>query len=230
MTRLTFVMSSRQVYSNLTLVDDAPPFDVVPKQIFNSDLLNFPTNSNGMLQFPGGCLLDTPVAYNNLTVDACPPNAKFFIECTGALAQSVKAQDRFFAGTVFAEALKAQAQQRAEQATAAERIRAYVPAPVAPVEPPPPPPPRPQWMADADAAAARQVETAATTRAIGTGPTVVGPSLEAIKTELFIAGARQAAEAAAGERANAEMYERVAARKAAQDHATALLKQGHLGG
>jgi hypothetical protein len=58
--RITFVTSSRvAVYSNLTLVDDAAPYAVVPKQLFNSDLLCALTNANGTLQFPAGCLLNT---------------------------------------------------------------------------------------------------------------------------------------------------------------------------
>jgi hypothetical protein len=79
--------------------------------------------------------------------------------------------------------------------------------PVAPeVKPPPPPPPRPEWMAEIDREAMRQLEAAAIARARAKEPTIVGPSLEQIKFELFLAGAQRAAEAAAGEAANAALY------------------------
>jgi hypothetical protein len=230
MSRIIFVTSSREVFSNFTLVDDAPPFDVVPRQLFNTDLLCALTNSNGTQQFPAGCQLDTPVAFGNLTVAACPKGAVFTIDCTGALAQAVAsatAFDRLIASTTHGEALRAAAQRRDDDAIiAAERLRTQPP-PVAHVPPPPPPPPRPEWMNAAD------VSEAAAARAKATGPTIIGPSLEQIKLGLFIGGGQRAAEEAAGAAANAELDARVAAitaaREKAQAEATALLReQGHL--
>jgi hypothetical protein len=224
LSQIRFMISSREVFSNLALVDDAPPFDAVPRQLFNSDLLCFLTNRNGALQFPAGVLLDGKVAFGNLTVAACPRNAQFSIDCTGALAQRVAdnmALARLTAGTVFSEQLKARAQQRLdEQVIANERIRTWSPPPTVAVQPPAPPLPRPIWMVEADREAewlyAAQKDAA-----------IKGPSLEQIKTETHIAARRRQAEAAANEEATAALYQRAETAKAAlakaQPEATVLL-------
>jgi hypothetical protein len=149
MSRIVFVTSSREVFSNFTLVDDAPPYDIVPRQLFNSDLLCALTNSNGVLQFPAGVQLEGSVTFGNLTVAACPKNAVFEIDCTGAVAAAEIEQQR-------------QARQRKSDAEIimAERIRAGIGArpPTSielmraagiAVEEPPPAPPDPDLVAAA---------------------------------------------------------------------------------
>jgi hypothetical protein len=148
---IRFLVADRNRFRNVTIVDDAFPFDVVPKQIFNNDLLDAATNRNGTLQSPYGVLLMGGVAFGNLTIAACPPDAVFECDATRALAaadieavSARKALDRFAAGTVHAETLKAQAQQRQDDTLIrAEFIRTGrgLPPPPAFVEPPPPPPP-----------------------------------------------------------------------------------------
>jgi hypothetical protein len=239
MTNLTFVTSSRQIFANLTLVDDSAPHDVVPWQLFNSDLLCSPTNANGALQVPAGVMLDGSVNFGNLTVAACPAGAVFSITCTGALAQPIPAAtaiDRLIASTVHAEAFRAALKRGAEeQIIAAERARTWSPPPPPQgVEQPPPPPPDPA-VADANARARAQIEAAALARVKAVGPTVFGPSQDAIRDEWLIWTHSQRALAVAGAAANAVTEARVASMKAAraaeQARATELLKQqGHLGG
>jgi hypothetical protein len=100
---------------------------------------------------------------------------------------------------------------------------------VAKVEPPPPPLPPPKWFIDVNVEATRGVEAAAAARAKAVGPTVFGPPLHAIKTELLISVQHQHAERAKIEEAAATYYQQAEARKAAlaaeQAAATALLKE-----
>jgi hypothetical protein len=176
LSRIIFVTSSREVFSNFTIVDDAPPYDIVPKQLFNSDLLCALTNSNNMLQFPAGVQLDGNVAFGNLTIAACPKNAVFTLEATGALPLSA-----------------VQTFQRIRDE------RKALPPPL----PPPPMPPHGYWkpwepaletppqppktLAFPEAEAMRLVEDEARARQQAKGiPTIVGPSYEQRRFELSI--------------------------------------------
>jgi hypothetical protein len=244
---LRFLVADRGQYAHFTIVDDAPPFDAVPRQIFNSDMLDMPTNKNGALQSPyGACIYNASIAFGNLTVLACQPDAVFEVDTTGALTLAEieagrvspdKGLNRYLAGTVFAQALQAEVQRRRDEAViAAERVRAWSPPPQVYVVPPPPPPPRPVWMIEADNQAEWLVAKDVAARCAAKGqPTIVGPSLEAIKFELFSAGHRLAVEAEAGAVANEVLQQRVRARAAelakSQAEATSLLReQGLLGG
>jgi hypothetical protein len=236
---LRFLVADRGMYGHFTLADDAPPHAVSPWQIFNSDMLSMCTNSNGALQSPFGvCIEDATIRFGNLTVAACPHDAVFEVDVTtGALSaaereatRNTNALDQLVAGTVFAEALKAQAQRRADDAIlAAEAIRTWTPPPVAPVAPQPLPPVPDPVVAYVAARAASQVEAATVARVNAKDPTVFGPPLDAIKTGLEISARRQRAEAQAADEAAAAFYQRSEGRKVArekvQDEATALLKE-----
>jgi hypothetical protein len=214
-----FLVASRAVFQNLTLVDDGGPFAPpnVSKQIINDDLLTQVTNKNGLLKSPFVMFEDASIGFNNLTVKACPKDAVFEIDTTGALAWA-EVEDQRIAR---------------DKAARLPPPPPYVAPIVAAVEPPPPPPARPKWMVDADAEAARLIEQAATARAKAQGPVVLGPSMDAIRAELFIAGHQRQVEMEARQQENAAMFARAAAikaqRAAEQEHATALLReQGYL--
>jgi hypothetical protein len=210
---LRYLVSGGQMYEKVIIVDDSPPYDVVPKQIYCSDCLDQGTNRNGLFQSPLGVLFQgQSIAFGNLTVKSCPTNSKFEIDATGALPWAQ---------------VEAQRTARAK-AAALPPPPPYVPPPAPKVEPQPPPPPRPEWMVEVDAEAARQVAEATAARAHAKGPTICGPPLDAIRDDLFIAAGQRQAEVEAQQQANADMFAKAAAitaaRDAAQAHATRLLR------
>jgi hypothetical protein len=206
---LRYLVADRGMYGHFTLVDDGAPFDAVPRQIFNSDMLDMCTNANGVLQSPFGvCIQEASISFGNLTVAACPHDAVFEVDCTGALPlaeieEARKARDK-----------------------AAELPPSPGPAPPRYVPPKdykekPPPPPDPELVA-ANEEALRRWEA-------GKNAVIRGPSLEQIRTELLLAVQSRRAEAAAAEEAAATFYAAADARKAArakaQAEATKLLKE-----
>jgi hypothetical protein len=221
-------IADREPYRVFTLVDDAPPHDAVPWQLFNSDMLGFRTNDDGAVPDPYGCLFfDQAIAFSNLTVAACPKDSVFEADCTGALATPIPAV-MSWSHTAHGERLKAEAQRREDEAIVRdEAIRtgrplgpppAYVP-PADYVEDPGPGP-DPETLAINEEAqriwAAQQ------------GALIRGRSLAEIRTELEIAAQRRKQAAALA----AEQYEaqtaaanRIAAERAeAQAQATRLLE------
>jgi hypothetical protein len=83
---IRYLVAGGEMYAKFTIVDDASPYDTVPKQLFNSDLLDASTNLNGTLKSPFGVLLQNGnQAFGNLTIAACPKNATFELDATGAL-------------------------------------------------------------------------------------------------------------------------------------------------
>jgi hypothetical protein len=178
---LRYLVAGRGMFEWFTLVDDAPPFDVVPRQLFNSDMLTCVTNGNGTLRSPYVCFEDASISFNNLTVAACPPSGVLEVDCTGVLPLA---------------ALSLQRAVRAE--------RARMPPP--PLPPTPPPrngyweawrpalstPAREQVRDPAREAAARIRTAELEARRTAIGPIVVGPSLVEIEDELRAATRRQA--------------------------------------
>jgi hypothetical protein len=216
---LRYLVADRGEYQRFSLVDDAPPFDTVPRQIYSSDCLDQGTNRNGFFQSPYGVLFeDQSIAFGNLTVLNCPPNSVFEVDTTGALTLA--------------------------EIEEARRLRDQRNAfPLAPL---PPPPPENGYLdpkvggpgsgvtlklSPAQIEEERRRGEAWLARRDGIG--VRGPSFEQLETERLIAERRRAAEEAAGAAANAEMYARVAAKKAAleksQAEATALLAKARHG-
>jgi hypothetical protein len=199
-----FLVADRNMFRNITIVDDAPPFDVVPEQLFNCDMLSFATNKNGALPSPFVVFEDASIAFGNLTIAACPADAVFEVDCTGALT--------------WAEIEEA-------RRLRAERAKLPPPLPQAPptYTPPenyvevPPPPPDPEIVA-AHEEARRQWEAQKNWA-------VRGKSLAEIETALLIAVRRQQEERRAGEIANALLQEKLMARAAAQAEATRLLQE-----
>jgi hypothetical protein len=212
-TALRFLVSGGDMFANFTLVDDAPPFDVSPKQIFNCDMLGFATNQNGMLPSPFVIFEDQSIGFGNLTIAAIPKNSVFEIDASGALATPVRLPPVYAS-----EALRAAAQQRLDDAIiTAERIRTWRPTPsVVMPEPPPPPLPDPE-LTKATAIAGERAAAARIARDRASGPVVIGPSQAEIETALTIAVRRsQAANAASLAASDAMMA--IAAQRTAQRH------------
>jgi hypothetical protein len=218
------------------LVDDATPYDVVPKSLFCSDMLDMCTNQNGALQSPFGvCIQNATIAFGNLTVAACPTDSVFEVDCTGALAAPIPA-----ASAPHSEYVAHLAQQRADaQILHAERVRAGRDAlPPTSLEltpnaakPEPPKPPDPAMVA-ADEEGLRQHQAAVAARARAKGPTIIGQPLAEIQDNLRIAARKAQAEKARIEAENAAMQavaDRISEQRAtAQRQAAALLKAaGH---
>jgi hypothetical protein len=79
---IRYLVAGGEMHQKFTLVDDAAPYDAVPRQIYNSDLLNAGTNQNGTLQSPVGVLFeDASINFGNLTVAACPANGGARVRC-----------------------------------------------------------------------------------------------------------------------------------------------------
>jgi hypothetical protein len=194
---IRFLAADRAMYQKFTLVDDSlvVQWNGVARQIYNSDMLDLATNRNGALQPPYGSAMVGTVAFGNLTVAACPPNSKFEVDATGALPL----------------AQIEEARRLRDERNKLPPARPYVPSPVVEVAPPPPPPVDP-LAANALAEATRRVDAAAAARAVATEPTIIGPSVEEIKTQLLVFLQCQRAKAAAAD-ADAAVY--YAARDAA---------------
>jgi hypothetical protein len=236
MSALRFLVADRAMYQHFIIVDDAVPYDAVPHQLFNSDMLTQGTNRNGFFGSPiGVCFEEASISFGNLTVAACPKDAVFEVDCTGALATPVRVTPP--PADVYAAHL---AQQRAElTALHAERVRTgYNARPptsleltphAAKAEPPKLPDPA---MVAADEEGLRLFEAAQAARAQARGPTVVGQSLAEIQGNLRIAAWEAQAEKAKAEAENAAtlaMANRITEqRAAAQAGATRLLKEQEL--
>jgi hypothetical protein len=160
----------------LTLVDDAPPFDTVPKTLFNSDMLAQAVGGDTR----GVCFQNQSIAFGNLTIKSVPSNAVFSIEATGAVAL---------------DELEAQRAELARR-TAMPRALPYVPArtsteltphaaPAAPLVPPN------KALIAADAEGARIIAAEHAARATAKGPTIVGEPLMAVQDQLRAAAQRQ---------------------------------------
>jgi hypothetical protein len=185
---LRYLVADRATYQVFRLVDDAPPHDVVPKSLFCSDMLTQATNNNGALQSPFGvCIQNATIAFGNLTVAACPTDSVFAVDCTGALAAPIPAASVPHSGHV---AHLARQQAALVQAHAARVAADRDKTPPTSLEltpnaakPEPPPPPDPELVA-AEQRANELVAAERAARAAAKGPTIVGPPLEQVRTEL----------------------------------------------
>jgi hypothetical protein len=158
---LRFLVADRNMYQLFTLIDDAPPY-VLPKQLFNCDMLTFATSRN--------VFKDTSISFGNLTVAACPASSKFEVDCTGTvLAADIAAQRR-----ALIERAKMPPPPKPTPPT-------YTPPKNYKEKPPPPP--------DPDLVAAN--EEAQRIWALGRDNMIRGRSLEEIRTELLIIAQRK---------------------------------------
>jgi hypothetical protein len=230
---LRYLVADRGMFQIFRLVDDAAPFHTVPRQLFNSDMLTQETNNNGALQSPYGvCFEDATIAFGNLTIAACPTDAVFSVDCTGALAAPIPAvsapHDAYVAHLAEQRlnltALHAERVRTGYNARPPTSLELMAAAAITVTPPPPPPPPDPMLVAVEQEAQTRWGEHREWLAKHGGA---VGPSLEQIRTELLVAAQHRRAEEAAAAAANAAADQRAeeirAARAAAQAEATALL-------
>jgi hypothetical protein len=220
---LRYKVASRQG-GNFCLVDDAPPYDAVPRQIFNSDMLTQPTDDSGVLLAPYGvCFEDASIAFGNLTVAACPANATFTVDCTGALttpvtvvhaypSEAAKFESDRLSQLALDHARRVVADRDKKPPTSIELMQAAGQK----VEPPPPPPPPDPLIAEANRRADEAVEAQRAQR-IASRETTVGPSRDQIASEWLVVLRHQAQQAAEDEERYAQLQMKMQAMRDAHE-------------
>jgi hypothetical protein len=192
---LRFKVPTRAFARNFCLVDDAPPNDASPRQLFSSDMLAQPPNNNGALQSPyGNCFQDASIAFGNLTVQACPEGAVFEVDATGALRSAVtvvpsyphehlKLEMQRRINAEIACVAEARARRNAVPPTSVELTpHALPPSPLAPPDP---------SIINANKLADEQIVAERAAR-VAKRETIVGNSHDQIASEALIAARRRA--------------------------------------
>jgi hypothetical protein len=219
MTELRFLLSGVAMFERFVLVDDAPPWDVVPKQLFASDLLDAYTNKNNFLQSPYGVLMRGNFGFGRLFAASVPTNSKFEVDVTSGALSAVEIEE--------------QRRLRDER----RRLPAAVTTPDPPgsillmnrlgivvLPEPPPPGPDPELVV-ASRRAAEMVAAERAARASATGPMIVGPCQAEIEFGLVLAVRQQQAERLRSEEYFKGVAERQARFDMGQVQATELLKR-----